>query len=224
MTTLADRLTKAIDTVAQFANLLPCVTIIHEISDGSVVWMCNRGLKELDISLTELIALGKDEYYNRFFNPKDAEDYVPKILGLLERNNDEENVSYLQQVRRNHQNTWTWHMSCTKIFLRDEHNKPVLLITQSMPIDPKHTISIKAGKILEENNFLRANITKFSRLSNRELEVLKHLAKGESSAECANHLFISSQTVDTHRKNIRKKLGTSSFAELVKYARSFDLI
>jgi DNA-binding CsgD family transcriptional regulator len=51
-----------------------------------------------------------------------------------------------------------------------------------------------------------------------------HLAKGESAIECGKSLFISPQTVETHRKNIRMKLDTKSFFELTQYARSFDLI
>ncbi|MEJ7779893.1 MAG: helix-turn-helix transcriptional regulator [Daejeonella sp.] len=82
----------------------------------------------------------------------------------------------------------------------------------------------KASRLLEENNFLRRNFSKFSKLSLRECEVLKKLALGNSSAETAEELFISLSTVDTHRKNIRRKLETTSYYELCLYARSFDLI
>ena len=53
---------------------------------------------------------------------------------------------------------------------------------------------------------------------------LKYMALGKSSSETAIELFISLGTVDTHRKNIRKKLETKSYFELSQYARSFDLI
>ncbi len=221
--TLEEEISKTISNVVALTNILPCITLIHKVSDGVVIWMCDRGLKEFGLTLKELEKLG-DNYYERYFNLKDAEDYAPKVLGLVERNDSEESISFFQQVRVDKKTDWTWHMTSTKILMRDEENQPVLLITQSMPIDSMRTISLKAEKILEENNFLRANITKFSMLSKRELEVLKHLTKGESSAECAEQLFIATQTVETHRKNIRKKLGTNSFAELSKYARSFDLI
>lgn len=210
--------------IEQFSEISPCITMVHKIADASIVWMCKRGLKELDIDLNTLTNLGKDDYYGRYFNLEDAKDYVPKILSLLERNNDEECVSYFQQVKINGQEEWTWHMSSTRIFMRDHLKQPVLTITQSIPIDTMHTMSLKAERILEENNFLKANINTFLNLTPRELEILKHLAKGESATECGEKLFISPQTVETHRKNIRKKLGTTSFFELTKYARAFDLI
>ena len=94
----------------------------------------------------------------------------------------------------------------------------------SFPIDSKHSMTSKAAKLLEENNFLKKNLHEFAKLTPRETEVLKHIAIGKNAIECGNDLFISPQTVDTHRKNIRKKLGTSSFFELFQYAKSFDLI
>lgn len=224
MKDLSTQIEEQINKVAAFADVLPCVTMVHKLPDGEIVWMSERGLKDLGISLSELVNLGNDDYYGRFFNPEDAEDYRPKILGLLERNNDDECVSFFQQVKVNHEDHWTWHMSSTKILMRDEMGNPVLLITQSIPFETMHTMSSKANRILEENIFLRENITTFLKLSKRELQILKHFAIGESALECGEKLFISPQTVETHRKNIRKKLGTNSFVDLVKYARAFDLV
>ncbi|HEX7366411.1 MAG TPA: helix-turn-helix transcriptional regulator [Pelobium sp.] len=221
---IEEKINQKIALLASATSLFPCVTIVHRIADASVVWMCNRGLKELGISLEKLINLSKEEYYNLYFNPDDVEVYTPKIVALLERNNDDESVSFLQQVKILQRDYWTWHMSCTKVLLRDELNQPVLLITQSIPIEHTHSICLKADKILEENAFLKENFELFAKLSPREREILKHLAAGKTSIECGETLFISSQTVDTHRKNIRKKLGINSFTELIKYARSFDLV
>lgn len=87
-----------------------------------------------------------------------------------------------------------------------------------------HIITEKAARILEENDFLRENYLLFNKLTNREREILKYLAAGESVIDCGTALFISPQMVDTHRKNIKKKLSTNSILELRKYARAFDLI
>jgi two-component system response regulator NreC len=55
-------------------------------------------------------------------------------------------------------------------------------------------------------------------LTEREREVLAHLAEGASNAEIAETLTISPKTVARHRENIMRKLGLHSRAELVKYA------
>ncbi|MES3019209.1 MAG: helix-turn-helix transcriptional regulator [Bacteroidota bacterium] len=219
-----ESLNEQIEIVAAGAAKLPGVVIIHSIMDWTVSWMSDYGLKGLEISLDEVTKMSAQEYYGRFFNEEDSKDYVPKILGLLERNNDDEIVTYFQQVRISGKSDWTWHMSSSRIFMRDESGKPLYTITISFPIDAMHHMTSKAARVLDENNFLRRNFQRYSRLSLRECEVLKELALGKSSAETATELFISLSTVETHRKNIRKKLETTSYYELCQYARSFDLI
>jgi DNA-binding CsgD family transcriptional regulator len=52
-------------------------------------------------------------------------------------------------------------------------------------------------------------------LTRRELEVLRHLANGESNTEIAANLFIAAGTVKTHVKNLLRKLGAANRAEAV---------
>jgi two-component system NarL family response regulator len=55
-------------------------------------------------------------------------------------------------------------------------------------------------------------------LTNREQMILLQLAQGKSNKEVAIALDISVRTVETHRKNIKRKLGISSTAGLTRYA------
>jgi two-component system NarL family response regulator len=55
-------------------------------------------------------------------------------------------------------------------------------------------------------------------LTGREQTILLQLAQGQSNKEVAITLDISVRTVETHRKNIKRKLGISSTAGLTRYA------
>ena len=55
-------------------------------------------------------------------------------------------------------------------------------------------------------------------LTNREQTILLQLAQGKSNRDVADVLNISVHTVETHRKNIKRKLGISSTAGLTRYA------
>jgi len=55
-------------------------------------------------------------------------------------------------------------------------------------------------------------------LSSRELEIVSLIVEGNTNAEIADLLFLSTRTVDTHRKNIFYKLNLNNTALLVKYA------
>jgi len=55
-------------------------------------------------------------------------------------------------------------------------------------------------------------------LSERETEVLKYIAKGNSNKEIAANMHLSPHTVMTHRKNITNKLGIKSISGLTVFA------
>lgn len=55
-------------------------------------------------------------------------------------------------------------------------------------------------------------------ISDREMEILYHVCKGESNQEIADELFISKRTVDKHRANLLSKTGCRNTAALVMYA------
>jgi two-component system NarL family response regulator len=55
-------------------------------------------------------------------------------------------------------------------------------------------------------------------LTGREQEILLELAQGKSNKDVAETLSISVRTVETHRKNLKRKLGISSTAGLTRYA------
>lgn len=57
-----------------------------------------------------------------------------------------------------------------------------------------------------------------SSLSPREKEVLQLLAEGLRSPEIGRRLYIATTTVETHRRNVMRKLRLHSVADLTKYA------
>jgi len=61
-------------------------------------------------------------------------------------------------------------------------------------------------------------------LTTREQSVLLLVARGKSNKDVAAHLDISVRTVETHRKNIKKKLGIATTAGLTRYAIDNGLI
>ena len=61
-------------------------------------------------------------------------------------------------------------------------------------------------------------------LTDREQEILNHIALELTSEEIANRLFISRRTVETHRKNILRKTNVKTIVGLIKYGFQHELI
>ena len=61
-------------------------------------------------------------------------------------------------------------------------------------------------------------------ISEREVEVIALIAEGYTNGQIAEKLFISNHTVNTHRKNIMKKLGVNNTAGIVMYAAKTNLV
>lgn len=90
-------------------------------------------------------------------------------------------------------------------------------------------------QVYEGNNYFSQDITKemmntfgdhseSSRLTNREIEIIKLIGKEFSNKQIADQLFISERTVETHRKNIFRKTGTQNIVGLINYAYREHLI
>lgn len=62
-----------------------------------------------------------------------------------------------------------------------------------------------------------AFIEKYSKLTRRELEVLKCIVEGQLNKQIALNLKISISTVEMHRSNLMDKLGVKSIVDLIKH-------
>ena len=63
-----------------------------------------------------------------------------------------------------------------------------------------------------------------TRLSDRELEVLRHLADGSSTAEIASRLYLSESTVKSHVQKVYQKLGAANRAQALVTAMRIGLL
>lgn len=61
-------------------------------------------------------------------------------------------------------------------------------------------------------------------LSERENEIIKLVAEGNTNGKIAELLFLSNHTVNTHRKNIMSKLGVKNTAGIVMYAVKMNIV
>ena len=105
----------------------------------------------------------------------------------------------------------------------DNSGKPIIGLAHYTVLHEDIEMDISASaKLLNDNNeYETVFFSSYSQkllsagISHRERDVIRLLVQDLSSKEISNRLNISSHTVDTHRRNILKKLNISSTGELV---------
>ena len=76
--------------------------------------------------------------------------------------------------------------------------------------------------LIEQNNFIKNNVEKYSSLTSREKETLKFIIKGHTNAQIAEKMHLSQHTIRTHRNRIWKKLEIKHLRDCLKYEYFFD--
>jgi len=94
------------------------------------------------------------------------------------------------------------------IFLNDSEQVIKHVLKRNLALMDKHNSNSKSE----------------SELSDRELDIVREVALGQTNKEIADKLYISVHTVITHRKNITRKLGIKTVSGLTVYALLNKLI
>jgi DNA-binding CsgD family transcriptional regulator len=83
----------------------------------------------------------------------------------------------------------------------------------------------KRKQYFKINNF-KTSISEnnIPRITKRELEILQLMVRGLNSPQIAENLFLSYHTVENHKRNLRRKTGTKTTAELIDYVWRNNLI
>lgn len=100
--------------------------------------------------------------------------------------------------------------------LKDCDSSELIKAVKTVAENKKYISQHISGAIVEE--LISPADNDESKLSQREKEILQLISEGRSSKEIAETLFLSSKTVDSHRKNIMDKLELFTIPDLTKYA------
>jgi DNA-binding NarL/FixJ family response regulator len=69
-----------------------------------------------------------------------------------------------------------------------------------------------------------SDMKEIPRLTRREKEIIQLIGKGYTTQQIASTLFISTHTVESHRKNLMEKFGVPNTATVIKMATDFGLM
>ena len=180
----------------------------------------------------ENMETGGMDYFWSLFHPKDIQLWLTCLQDLMKftmtelNDNQRKRMSYTWNYRiKNAQGEYITIIQNTTPLQFDKDDKPIIGMAHYTVLGCDLNMDICAcAKYLNDKNeyetLFYKNMSSTNLLdiiSHRERDVIRQLISKKTSIQIANNLNISKHTVDTHRRNILKKLNLNSTFELISY-------
>ena len=215
-----------LDTFLPYSSTFFCITNTQELKFEYISKNFNSCLG-IDPKLLD--AQGMRYFWSRI-HPEDVEVWLSALNHLMEFTlaqvpiDKRKLMNYTWNYRfKNSKGEYVNIIQNTTPLAFDADMKPIIGLAHYTVTNPNITMDITASaKMLnQKNEYETLFFNNFSQkllkdgISNRERDVIRLLVLNQSSKQISDKLNISSHTVDTHRRNILKKLNISSTGELI---------
>lgn len=215
-----------LDTYLPYNSTFFCITNTQNLSFEYVSKNMNACL---GIDNNELKSKGMRYFWSRI-HPDDLEIWLNALNALMDFTLDKISIEDRSKA------TYTWNyrfkdgkgeyvniVQNTSPLEFDNDNKPIIGLAHYtvLPSDIEMQVCASAKLLNEKNEYETIYFNNFSQklltdsISNRERDIIRLLVLSYSSKEIGKSLGITANTVDTHRRNILKKLDVSSTGELI---------
>ena len=217
---------------SQMMQMLPGIVVVVDLNTGGYLFVSENCSEIIGLSPKEFLEGGVQRTMGELTPPSHSEiiaELFPVMFRhflqhCLKEDFNQISASYPSQLIH-HNGFVRWYLHSIKILAVDQTNKPNLLLKLISDIhDIKKDGSIDFSIKVKRNGMTKSIFDKtyFPKttsevLTTREIEIITCISQGLTSKEIAEKLFISIQTVNTHRKNILKKTNCKGSIELARY-------
>lgn len=224
-----------LDQFLPYSSTFFCIT---NTQDLTFEYVSKNFASCLGLDDNDLKIKGMRYFWSRI-HPDDVEIWLSAMHHLMEFTLSEipikqrKKANYTWNYRfKNEKGTYVNIVQNTTPLDFDNEMKPIIGLAHYTVLDPKINMQITAtAKLLnDQNEYETVYFNNFSQkllkegISNRERDIIRLLVLDKTSKEISESLNISSHTVDTHRRNILKKLKLSSTGELVAMIKLNNVI
>jgi DNA-binding CsgD family transcriptional regulator len=215
-----------LDTFLPYSSTFFCIT---NTQDLTFEYISKNMTACLGLDIIDLKAKGMRSFWSRM-HPNDVENWLKALNELMDFTlneidlKDRNRMSYTWNYRlKNLEGNYVNIIQNTTPLEFDSNEKPIIGLAHYTVLDINIELPVTAtAKLLNgQNEYETKYFNNFSQkllnygISNRERDIVRLLVLNQSSKDIAEKLNISPNTVDTHRRNILKKLNISSTGELI---------
>lgn len=217
--TLDKQFQSDIDGIQSLSDFLPGVVLVNNVLANRNVYMNKVGCNFLRREKEELYQMGLQYFGATFFHVPEMQWIAQTFRALVQQKEESKTVCFYQKVRSNHQTPWIYYHLSGKLM----ENNPGCCIYMGTPSTQDNYMLNRINKVIDVEVPDTVMYARFSSLTKREKEILSLVSKGCTSKQISDILFLSTLTVEVHRKNLRKKLESRSLSDMITFARYFDL-
>lgn len=204
-------------SISEIGDFLPGMLHFNRAEDLVLSYFNNWALNRFEKSVEEILAAGLD-FMLSLYEEDTAMLFSQSLLTFVAKNDKQGSHGFFQKFRFNTKREYEWMYTSSKLFNDGEQ-----VFSYSTPLEDLKKNNVFLLKNLEDNIFLRKNFQKLQSLTKREKQVLQLVARGYTSKQIAENLFLAEFTVSTHRKNIIRKLDIKTFSDWIRFANAFCL-
>jgi DNA-binding CsgD family transcriptional regulator len=204
-------------SLEEISDIIPGILHVNSLQDFAILFLNKYGEKRFGLSQDEIIAKGS-KFIEEIFEPGTIDYFSKPLIQMIQEDDRSRVISFFQKVKPYGSSKFEWLLTTSK-FLSDGNES----ISISQGLSEMHGPISAISKVLDDNLYIRKNMQRFGSLTKREKQILKLVALGYSTNQVAKELFLSPQTVKTHRKNISKKLNLERTIDWEYFANAFDL-
>jgi DNA-binding CsgD family transcriptional regulator len=213
-----------------------CAVAIFDASKAGYLYVSDSAIQLSGYQVEDFMKGGIE-----FFILNTHPDDLPGIMVILQKELDSINSLPLED-RLNYKSSYDYrtrridgsyiHVLQRNVILQlnEEGNMLYMLIIITLMNDFKHDKKLLTNvKGLHNSEpiisqFSGSQIVKESILTRRELEILRLIQQGMTTREIADKLFLSFETVRTHRRNMLEKTNAKNSSKLIHYALAAGLL
>lgn len=210
-------------SIEEIGDYMPGNVMVQDLFEMKNSYMNKCGCEFLRHTSEELNHMGPD-YFETFFPKDEVKVLKPRLMQFISLSDPNKVLSFFQNVKGGKNAEFSTFLTTSRIELPIDGDGPVKLINIAVPMPSLDLASKKIYDIVGRNEQYIKDYERFTTLSAREKEIIKYIVEGKSSYEISEILCRSLHTVNTHRKNIVAKIGSSSLAHITRFALCFDLV
>ena len=204
--------------ISDLEDILPGGWHINDGSNFLIKHIPQSSLDMFGLLVSEKEAKEDPNFTYNLVHPECTKRIIPSLEKFIQKDDEHDSISLFQRLYNEYEEKYIWTFSSCKL-IREKN----VFFSLTIPLYNLEMVMATYDNVLKEQAFLKSNYEKFMSLTKREKSIFSLIVNDHKRSEIAENLGIKVQTVDVHRKNINRKIGTSR-KEWILYAKAFGML